>query len=72
MISVQKLASETSKLIFKHRYLRKIDCSRHISLKKIYFNKQGRQANEAGRPIRQAGQVNTCACFNFKYFCSGY
>jgi hypothetical protein len=51
-----------------HRYLREVDCSRNISLKKIYFNQtgvlkvgtsktvqQGRQADMAGRLTWQAG-----------------
>ncbi len=48
-----------------HRYLRQVDTSRHISLKKnslqhnksvSYRHKQGRVAGKAGRLARQAGR----------------
>jgi hypothetical protein len=53
-----------SNLWFDHRYLNKVDSSRHISWQKIYFNlvalvggtNQSRRADKAGRPIRPAGQ----------------
>jgi hypothetical protein len=57
--------------ILNHRYLKEVDCSRHISLQKSYFNKtralvvgtnktgqQGRWANKAGKLTSQAGLVN--------------
>jgi hypothetical protein len=62
----------------EHRYLRKIDCLKHISLQKMYFNKfteSGRNLlnqNEEGEPTRQVGWVNKCASFNCRYFCCGH
>jgi hypothetical protein len=46
-----------------HRYLRKLDCSRYISLQKIHFNnpKQGRLADPVGRQTRQAGRQGKLA-----------
>jgi hypothetical protein len=47
-----------------HRYLRKVDWSRHISLKKIHFNKSkpwyfiGHKARQAGQQGRLAGSID--------------
>jgi hypothetical protein len=51
-----------------HRYLREVDCSRHITFQKIHFDKMlavGR--NKTVRLIGQVGQVNRCACFKYQY-----
>jgi hypothetical protein len=55
--------------IFK--FLRETDCSRHIGLQNIHFNKTRvtvAGTNKAGGPTRQAGQVNRCAGFNCQHF----
>jgi hypothetical protein len=39
-----------------HRYLRKVDCSRHTSLHKIYFNSRA-SSRHIGK-TRQVGMVN--------------
>ncbi len=69
-----------------HRYLREVDCSRHISSKNLLKqnkstssgHNKGRWGDKAGRlgqagwPIRQVGQLNRCACLNCQYFCCGH
>jgi hypothetical protein len=55
---------------FYHRYLRKGDCSRYITLQKIHFNKseklqaQTTMAKQGTQTNRRVGQVNRCSRFN--------
>ena len=59
-------ASVTSSTV-NHRYLRKVECSRHISWQKFTWTKQAQiiqYPNRAGRLTRQAGRVDRCSQFN--------
>jgi hypothetical protein len=64
-------------LLFKmwhHRYLRKVYCSRHISLQKSTSTRVStssrHQARQAGWKGRRAGSTEYwCAHFNCQYFC---
>jgi hypothetical protein len=56
----------------RHRYLRKVDCSKYFSWQNICFKeraivvgtKQSRQRDKAGGLTRQTIQVSKSACFN--------
>jgi hypothetical protein len=63
-------------LAYLYRYLRKVECSRYFSWRKIQFKeqslvvctKQSRQGDKASGMTRLIGQAKRCACFNWQYF----
>jgi hypothetical protein len=53
-----------------HRYLRKIDCSCHISSQKSTSTKQ--EQNSGHKQGRQAGWVNRSGRFSCQHFCGSH
>jgi hypothetical protein len=59
----------------RHRYIRKVVCSKHISLKKDPLQQEQvleASVKKASGLAWQVGQVTRCAHFNCQYFCCGH